>query len=220
MWQNNISALDRDEQAISIGNDRHTKLWQTICRTPALFQAAHQPNQHPPCALGCPLTDKPRHTSELQHLWSTTDSQVSSPERKNCSKLKCDWKIRGTAQAPCAPSGWQLEVSCMEIICDILWKPDPSYCPQVTKMGKQKSLGKCSHAAALCPGEIINSLSNVLRRDPTQFLTTIWALAWFPVLNFPSHTTLSALVYRWVILLTSLSSCLVLLYWVSILCFL
>lgn len=208
MWQNNTSTLDGDKQAISIGNDRPTKLWQTVCSTPALFQTAHQPNQHPPCALGCPLAEN-RGTGESCSVCEgpLTARHPLLRGGKLLQVRECDWKTRHRTGMLCALSGlWYTAGS--EPYGDHLrhtlkWARTPwlsatkapsifrSHCPRAAEMEKPDKM--LSGAAAMCPGERINSVSNIPERDPTQFWAAIWILALFHVSNFLSSTNQNSL---------------------------
>lgn len=172
----------------------------------------------PTMCSGVPSHWKPRHTTERQHLQSTTDSQVSSPVRENCSKLKCNLKSRTSAEAFCALSQ-QRETGGCELSNDHLrhtmkWMRIPSATKgwsvlTITTYGFQRWKGlikKQCREAEMWPREGINCVNTDPQRNPTQFLTAIWTLALFPVLNFASSTTVTDLVYTWVMLLTRLCS--------------
>lgn len=148
-----------------------------------------------------PSHRKPRCRRGLQHLWSTTDSQASSPQSENCCELECDWRTRSTAQACCAQSGQRFTAASQRHsdcprhtmkLHRMLWpstSKDWSILAPTTQLEKPDKM--LSRAAAVCPEERINSVSNVPQRDPTQFLTAIWVLALFPTSNFPlNHNTL------------------------------
>ncbi len=211
MWQNNRATLDGDEQEISIGNDKHTKLWQATWSTPALFQAAHQPNQHPPCALGCPLTENQGTGENCSICEVPLTAEHPLPREGNVLQVSVRLgKTRDTAKAGCALSGRQ-HTAGSELCGDHLrnttkWAGTPwlsstkarsIIAPAVCELRRWEKPDKMlSRGAAMCPRERINSVSNVPQSDPTQFLTAIRMLASFPVSNFLSSTTLSALVHR------------------------
>lgn len=167
MWQNNTSTLDGDEQAISIANDKPTKLWQTICSTPALFQAAQQPNQHPQCALGCPLIEN-QGTREncsicevplmgkhhlLRGKFAPSKSAIGEPEPLHTGMLcsvrtaahSWKWAVRRLSEAHCMKwegTPWLSTTKAWSISA-----------PTVYELRRWKSLIKCCLGQQQCVQE-------------------------------------------------------------------
>lgn len=167
--------------------------------------------QHSSSISGCPpAKSTPTMCSGLPSLRKTQERaaafvkyrwQPSILWEENCSKLKCDWKTRGVAQACCCAQSGQRFTAGSKLYCDHLrhtvkwvrmqWvsttKAWSILAPTIYyELQRWKSHDKMlSRAAAVCPGERINSVSIAPQRDPTQFLTAIWILALFPVSNFP-----------------------------------
>lgn len=188
MW---FLMLHGNAQTICIGNDKHWKLWQTICSTPALFQAAHQLNQHPPCALGCPLTEakaqnraeafvkchwQPSIFSRKRKLFKV--SVVEKPEAGVlCSVTTATHSWVGAAGWPPEKHHGASESS------TTVTKAWPIFTPTTFGQQRWKNLMKCCEEAEMCPGEVINCVNNAPQRGSTQFLTAIWFLALFPALK-------------------------------------
>lgn len=146
------------------------KLWQTICNIPALFQAAHQPNQHPQCALSCPLRKKKkknkaqeRTAAFVKYHWQPSilsweenllrvKSVIAKPEALH--RYVVLRKDRGT----------QLEVSRTAIIWDTLCKWARTLwltttkawfisAPSVYELRRWRSLIKCCRGQQQCVQE-------------------------------------------------------------------